>query len=63
MAACFRERWPDVPLLLMTGDGEGNASGDAEFGANAPELRRLTKPFVWETVLDAVDKAVNPGSS
>ena len=49
LAACVRDRWPPVHIIITTGNG--SAAGPREIPANA---LFIPKPYVGQTVVDAI---------
>ena len=50
LARALRDRWPDLPVLIV--------SGYAEAEGVAPDLARLTKPFRTETLAASLSKLI-----
>jgi len=45
------ERWPDLPVILISGF---SSDGPAEFAAGTPHTQFLQKPFAAERLLELV---------
>ena len=51
------ERWPDLPVILISGY---SAEGPAEFAARTPNTIFVQKPFAADQFLALVDKTLTP---
>jgi CheY-like chemotaxis protein len=54
-----RERWPSLPVMLMSGEVTRDWIARLVRGAHPPVLR---KPFLSETLLDAIRAVLHPPS-
>ncbi len=55
LAARAAARWPEVPIVLMSGYSERLA---ADAGTSAPYAATLQKPFTTEALWEAVERAL-----
>jgi DNA-binding NtrC family response regulator len=51
------ERWPDLPVILISGY---SAEGPAEFAARTPNTSFVQKPFAADQFLALVDQTLTP---
>lgn len=54
------ERWPDLPVILISGF---SSDGPAEFAAGTPHTQFLQKPFAAERLLEIVAEALEEAES